>query len=72
MNYTHQITESQIQSTAYEPTFHKYQAMGNDHLSYKISYRHNLPHIQLAGASFFVTFRLAGSLPVTVLRALKA
>jgi len=34
---------------------------------YKESYRRNLPHIQPPGATFFVTFRLAGSLPQIVL-----
>jgi REP element-mobilizing transposase RayT len=33
---------------------------------YKYSYRRNLPHVQPAGATFFVTFRLAGSLPQAV------
>jgi putative transposase len=31
--------------------------------SYKQFYRRRLPHIQPEGATFFVTFRLAGSLP---------
>ena len=35
---------------------------------YKLSYRRNLPHIQLPGATFFVTFNLAGSLPQSVLQ----
>ena len=35
--------------------------MGN--LDYKPDYRRNLPHIQPPSATFFVTFRLAGSLP---------
>lgn len=35
---------------------------------YKISYRRNLPHIQPVGATFFVTFHLAGSLPRSVLQ----
>jgi putative transposase len=34
---------------------------------YKKSYRRNLPHIQPPGATFFVTFRLAGSLPQSVI-----
>ena len=38
-----------------------------DPLSYKHAYRRNLPHIQPPGATLFVTFRLAGSLPVEVL-----
>lgn len=33
-------------------------------------YRRNLPHIQPLGATFFVTFRLTGSIPLIVLRAL--
>ena len=36
-------------------------------LSYQPAYRRNLPHIQPPGATLFVTFRLAGSLPVAVL-----
>lgn len=44
-----------------------------DHLvvnqfSYRPSYRRNLPHIQPPGATFFLTFRLAGSLPKAVIR----
>jgi len=35
--------------------------------SYKPAYRRNLPHVQPPGATFFLTFRLAGSLPQTVL-----
>ena len=35
---------------------------------YRPSYRRNLPHIQPPGASFFITFRLAGSLPVEVVK----
>ena len=38
-----------------------------DPLSYKPAYRRSLPHIQPPGATLFVTFRLAGSLPVSVL-----
>jgi len=34
---------------------------------YKYSYRRNLPHIQPAGATFFITFRLAGSLPQSLI-----
>ncbi|MDQ6651305.1 MAG: hypothetical protein M3Y84_01020 [Acidobacteriota bacterium] len=33
------------------------------HFNYQRSYRRNLPHIQPPGSTFFVTFRLAGSLP---------
>jgi putative transposase len=39
-------------------------------LDYKELYRRNLPHIQPPGATLFVTFRLAGSLPRHVLEAL--
>jgi REP element-mobilizing transposase RayT len=37
------------------------------HFEYQPAYRRNLPHIQPPGATFFVTFRLAGSLPQNVL-----
>jgi REP element-mobilizing transposase RayT len=37
----------------------------------KIYYRRKLPHIQPRGATFFVTYRLAGSMPVAVLESLK-
>ncbi len=40
-------------------------------LDYQPAYRRNLPHLQPAGATFFVTFRLAGSLPQEVLRQFK-
>jgi putative transposase len=33
---------------------------------YRLSYRRNLPHIQPRGATFFLTVRLAGSLPKVV------
>jgi REP element-mobilizing transposase RayT len=36
-----------------------------------ISYRRNLPHIQPKDAMFFVTFRLAGSLPAAVVERLR-
>jgi putative transposase len=36
------------------------------------SYRRNLPHIHPVGATFFVTFRLANSIPLSVLLGLKA
>jgi putative transposase len=39
-------------------------------LDYKYSYRRKLPHIQPPGATLFVTFRLADSLPRHVLEAL--
>ena len=35
-------------------------------------YRRNLPHIQPPGATFFITFRLAGSIPAAVAAALCA
>lgn len=38
-----------------------------NHFNYKESYRRNLPHIQPPGTTFFVTFRLAGSLPESVI-----
>jgi putative transposase len=38
------------------------------HLDYQPSYRRNLPHIQPPGATFFVTFRLCGSIPQDVIR----
>lgn len=37
----------------------------------KTYYKRNLPHYQPEGYTFFVTFRLAGSLPVTVIKKLK-
>jgi putative transposase len=43
--------------------------MGNN-LSYKAHYRRRLPHVQPQGATFFVTFRLAGSLPAEVVKKL--
>ena len=39
--------------------------------SYKNFYRRNLPHIQPEGATIFVTFRLANSLPKEVIERLK-
>ena len=39
-----------------------------NHFDYKPFYRRNLPHIQPPGATFFVTFHLAGSLPRAVLQ----
>lgn len=36
-------------------------------LDYREFYRRNLPHFQPAGSTFFVTFRLAGSIPRAVL-----
>src|SRR5436305_1977767 len=35
---------------------------------YKQFYRRNLPHIHSAGATLFITFRLAGSIPKSVIR----
>jgi putative transposase len=40
--------------------------------SYKNFYRRNLPHIQPEGATLFITFRLANSLPKEVIERLKA
>ncbi|MBN2118308.1 MAG: transposase [Anaerolineales bacterium] len=40
-------------------------------LSYQFSYRRRLPHIQPEGATFFVTSRLAASLPVEVIERLR-
>ena len=42
------------------------------HFDYKPFYRRNLPHIQPPGATFFVTFHLAGSLPQRILEQWKA
>ena len=42
----------------------------NNKLSYKFSYRRRLPHIQPEGATFFVTSRLADSLPIDVVEKL--
>ena len=42
------------------------------HFDYKTFYRRNLPHIQPPGATFFVTFHLAGSLPQRILEQWKA
>lgn len=36
-------------------------------LSYKLFYQRNLPHFQPFGATLFITFRLAGSLPKEVM-----
>ena len=38
---------------------------------YRLSYRRHLPHWQPAGATLFITFRLAGSLPRAVIAALQ-
>ena len=37
----------------------------------KTSYNRNLPHLQPIGATFFVTARLAGTLPKSVIDTLK-
>ncbi|MDZ7412380.1 MAG: hypothetical protein ONB15_02465 [candidate division KSB1 bacterium] len=37
----------------------------------KVFFRRNLPHYQPAGATFFITFRVAGSLPAEVVQRLK-
>ena len=42
----------------------------NNKLSYKFSYHRRLPHIQPEGATFFVTSRLANSLPIDVIEKL--
>lgn len=42
-----------------------------DNLTYRYQYRKNLPHIQPPGATLFLTFRLAGSLPAVVVEALQ-
>lgn len=40
------------------------------HFAFKTYYRRHLPHIQLPGATMFITFRLANSIPMQVLREL--
>jgi hypothetical protein len=35
-------------------------------------YRKNLPHIQPPGETFFITYRLAGSLPLSTIEQLKS
>lgn len=40
------------------------------HFDYKPSYHRRLPHIQPLGVTFFITFRLAGSIPAELLRCL--
>jgi hypothetical protein len=44
--------------------------MGN--LEYRLFYRRSLQHFQPPGATLFVTFRLAGSIPAHVIRTLVA
>ncbi len=39
--------------------------------SYRLYYQRHLPHYQPPGAALFITFRLAGSLPLEVIRQLK-
>ncbi len=39
-------------------------------LAPKVFYRRNLPHVQPPGATFFITFRLAGSIPAHILATL--
>lgn len=41
-------------------------------LEYQLFYRRHLPHFQPPGATLFVTFRLAGSIPAEVMRQLLA
>lgn len=38
--------------------------------AYKLFYQRNLPHYQPAGATLFITFRLAGSLPIRLIKSL--
>lgn len=46
--------------------------MSANRLEYKISYRRHLPHYQPPGAILFITFRLAGSIPIEIQKQLKA
>ncbi|HQK15514.1 MAG TPA: transposase [Anaerolineae bacterium] len=41
-------------------------------LDYQFYYERNLPHLQPPGATLFITFRLAGSMPVDVQKRLRA
>lgn len=41
-----------------------------DNLRFREFYRRRLPHVQLGGATYFVTFRLKGSLPKEILQKL--
>lgn len=41
-------------------------------LEYQLSYRRHLPHFQPPGATLFVTFRLAGSIPTEIMQQLLA
>ncbi|MBO0801040.1 MAG: transposase [Blastocatellia bacterium] len=45
--------------------------MSSDRYQYRGVYRRNLPHIQPRGATLFVTFRLAGSIPEAIWEQLK-
>jgi REP element-mobilizing transposase RayT len=45
--------------------------MMGSQLEYRLAYRRYLPHIQPPGATFFVTFRLAGSLPKAIIEQLR-
>jgi hypothetical protein len=44
------------------------RSRGMGSFNYQLAYRRNLPHLQPPGATFFVTFRLAGSLPRSVVK----
>jgi hypothetical protein len=48
-----------------------YKITMKDKLVYKLSYHRRLPHIQPKGATFFITSRLAGSLPIEVVEQLR-
>ena len=48
------------------------QKMTENTLTYKLEYERRLPHIQPPGATLFVTFRLADSIPAAKLRELLA
>ncbi len=41
-------------------------------LKYQLFYQRHLPHLQPAGATLFITFRLAGSIPQEILQRLRA
>lgn len=45
--------------------------LGSVILQYKLYYQRHLPHFQPPGATLFITFRLAGSLPRSVLKRLE-
>jgi putative transposase len=49
-----------------------YNGIAMSNLAPEWIYRRNLPHIRPPGATFFVTFRLAGSIPADVLTMLHA